>query len=158
MLTEVGISDEERLSAHSRRVPVREGLHQLFDPRDIGFIIDHDVLLVTTADVAKSTDVLGIYPVSDLVGPDDSDVKGGADDDSLIEAISSTVAPSSWGSGTGPGPIEPVGDREALVFPQTQEVHRQVAKLLEALRAAKEDRGQAPAAVKNTCVRASLSR
>jgi len=149
-LVDAGISDELKLSAQGHQIPVAAGLHRLFDPRDLGFIVEHDVLLITTADVAKSKDVLGIYPVGDLIVPDDSDVNGGADYDSLIEAITCTVAPSSWGNGNGS--VTPVSSCDALVFPQTQEVHRQVAKLLEALRAAKKDRVQQSAAVKKSWV------
>jgi general secretion pathway protein D len=57
-----------------------------------------------------------------------------ADFDSLIELITSTVAPTTWDAVGGPGSIAPFPTNLSLVISQTQEVHEQIADLLEQLR------------------------
>ncbi len=75
-----------------------------------------------------------LYDVRDLVGYDKSSVDGGmsADYDSLIEAITSSIAPASWDSAGGPGSIDPI--LGCLIIPQSEENHEQIASLLEGLR------------------------
>ena len=57
-----------------------------------------------------------------------------ADFDSLIELITSTVAPASWDSNGGAGSIAPFDTNLTLVVSQTQEIHEQIADLLQQLR------------------------
>ncbi len=61
---------------------------------------------------------------------------GGAqpDFDSLIELIKSTVKPTTWDDVGGPGSIAPFETNLSLVVSQTQEVHEEIADLLEQLR------------------------
>ncbi len=63
-------------------------------------------------------------------------LKGGnqADFDSLIDLITSTIAPQSWDSAGGAGSIAPFQTNLTLVVSQTQEVHEQIADLLNQLR------------------------
>jgi general secretion pathway protein D len=57
-----------------------------------------------------------------------------ADFDTLIELITSTIAPDSWDAVGGPGAIESFPTNLSLVISQTQDVHDQIADLLEQLR------------------------
>jgi general secretion pathway protein D len=57
-----------------------------------------------------------------------------ADFDTLIELIESTIAPETWDEVGGPGAIEEFPTNLSLVISQTQDVHEQVADLLEQLR------------------------
>lgn len=57
-----------------------------------------------------------------------------ADFDSLIELITSTIAPESWDEVGGPGAVSPYQGNLSLVISQTQEIHEQIADLLEQLR------------------------
>ncbi|HEY2881766.1 MAG TPA: hypothetical protein VGJ15_05020, partial [Pirellulales bacterium] len=63
-------------------------------------------------------------------------MKGGsqADFDSLIDLITSTIAAPTWSEMGGPGTIEPFETNLSLVVSQTQEVHEQIADLLQQLR------------------------
>lgn len=56
------------------------------------------------------------------------------DFDSLIELITTTVAPQSWSEVGGAGSIERFAGNLSIVVSQTQEVHDQIADLLEQLR------------------------
>ncbi|OHB80955.1 MAG: hypothetical protein A2V98_17970 [Planctomycetes bacterium RBG_16_64_12] len=57
-----------------------------------------------------------------------------ADFDSLIELITTTVAPESWDDVGGPGSIAPFETNLSIVVSQTQEVHEEIVDLLEQLR------------------------
>ena len=57
-----------------------------------------------------------------------------ADFDSLIELITTTVKPDTWDDVGGPGSIAEFETNLSLVISQTQEVHEEIADLLEQLR------------------------
>jgi general secretion pathway protein D len=57
-----------------------------------------------------------------------------ADFDTLIELITQTIAPDTWADAGGAGAIEPFPTNLSLVISQTQDVHDQIADLLEQLR------------------------
>ncbi|MDX1945195.1 MAG: hypothetical protein SFU86_07300, partial [Pirellulaceae bacterium] len=57
-----------------------------------------------------------------------------ADFDTLIELVTTTIAPQSWDEVGGPGSISGFDTNLSLVVSQTQEVHEQIADLLEQLR------------------------
>lgn len=58
----------------------------------------------------------------------------GADFEKLIDLITSTIAPTTWDDVGGPGSILQFEGNLSLVISQTQEVHEEVADLLEQLR------------------------
>lgn len=58
----------------------------------------------------------------------------GADFDSLIELITTTIAPTTWDEVGGPGAIQSYQNNLSLVISQTQEVHEEIADLLTQLR------------------------
>jgi general secretion pathway protein D len=57
-----------------------------------------------------------------------------ADFDPLIDLITTTIAPESWTDVGGPGAIREFESNLSLVVSQTQDVHEQIADLLEQLR------------------------
>ena len=57
-----------------------------------------------------------------------------ADFQSLIELITQTVAPTTWNTVGGPGAVMPFQTNLSLVVSQTQEVHEEIADLLDQLR------------------------
>jgi len=57
-----------------------------------------------------------------------------ADFQSLIDLIQNTVAPQTWNTVGGQGAIQPFATNLSIVVSQTQEVHEEIADLLEQLR------------------------
>ncbi len=57
-----------------------------------------------------------------------------ADFDSLIDLITTTIAPTTWDEVGGPGSIAEFRTNLSLVISQTQEIHEQIADLLSQLR------------------------
>lgn len=68
------------------------------------------------------------------VGPGGMGGAAMADFDTLMELITSTIAPDTWDEVGGAGAMEPYPTNLSLVISQTQEVHEQIADLLEQLR------------------------
>jgi len=75
-------------------------------------------------------------PPTPPVAPGPGGLGGGAepDFDSLIQLITTTVKPDSWQEHGGPGSVAPFETNLSLVITQTQEVHEQIADLLDQLR------------------------
>jgi len=75
-------------------------------------------------------------PTSMPIGFGPGGLGGGtmADFDSLIELITTTVAPESWDDVGGPGSIAPFETNLSIVVSQTQDVHEDIVDLLEQLR------------------------
>lgn len=69
-------------------------------------------------------------------GPGPGGLGGGsqADFDSLIDLITQTIAPTTWDQNGGPGSVAPFETNLTLVVSQTQEIHEQIADLLQQLR------------------------
>jgi hypothetical protein len=106
---------------------------------DVTYMVDNEVLLVTTEDEEQTRLEVRVYRVDDLNSPD---IRGEVHYvgsgvpyfDSMVDAITSSVEPESWQeNGTGEGDISPFGSG-VLVIMQTRRVHGQIAELLEALR------------------------
>jgi general secretion pathway protein D len=78
----------------------------------------------------------GLSPMNMPMGFGPGGLGGGAqpDFDSLIDLITSTVHPSTWDSVGGPGTITRFEGNLSIVVSQTQDVHEEVADLLEQLR------------------------
>ncbi len=74
----------------------------------------------------------GAVPLSS--GPGGVGGAAQADFESLIELITTTVAADSWDEVGGPGSIKEFPTNLSLVISQTQEVHEEIADLLEQLR------------------------
>ncbi|HEX7447485.1 MAG TPA: hypothetical protein VF306_08065 [Pirellulales bacterium] len=68
------------------------------------------------------------------VGPGGAAGGTAPDFDTLIELITSTIAPTTWDDVGGPGTVTPFQGNLSLVISQTQEVHEEIADLLEQLR------------------------
>ncbi|HXT60959.1 MAG TPA: hypothetical protein VN699_20130, partial [Pirellulales bacterium] len=68
------------------------------------------------------------------LGPGGLGGGGTADFQSLIELITSTIAPTTWDEVGGPGAIQEYRNNLSLVISQTQEVHEEIADLLAQLR------------------------
>jgi hypothetical protein len=141
-LAEASIEEEVWISVHSDHRPLGEGLRLALRRHGLGSIaLADDTLQITTEENAAKHDVLCIYDVRDLVGyynaPDPYGRASYADFDSLIDLITSTVAPSSWDSSGGAGQIAVFFG--CLFIPQTEEVQDQIGRLLVALRKVRDE-------------------
>lgn len=160
-LEEISIAtDAADMTLQLHDVPLRSSLKLLLGRKGLAYVIEDDVLKITT-EAAYSTELLTrIYPVSDLTseGPEDFPL--------LMEAIRQGVKPGSWkeskftafgAGGSAPAtpsaavPQDKGGDKSlaigtismvrasgSLVVHHSWQGHDQVLKLLRALRKAKK--------------------
>jgi len=142
-LDDVGLDADKPITAAIDKVSFCSALELLLRPLDLTWTIHHEVLLVTTPEEAECTLVTKVYPVADLVGVPEGNQPPGQiyDYDSLVDVITSSIAPSSWDEVGGPGSVAvaPFGNVNALVISQNYQVHRKIAKLLEDLRKVARD-------------------
>ncbi|HVU88270.1 MAG TPA: hypothetical protein VHD36_13200 [Pirellulales bacterium] len=108
---------------------------------DLAFVVQDEVLSITSRERANSVLTTKIYYVGDLV------VVGGSKRPNygpLMNLITSTIQPNTWDDNGGPGSIQPFLATGSLVFSQKQDVHIEVAELLTKLRQQQKEHG-APA-------------
>ena len=123
----LGVTPDTPLTFSSKGMRLGDALPLLLMQKDLAAIIENDVLLITTDDVAKTRVAAVEYPVGKLLdnnSPADP-VTGanGPDFDSLIQAITSTVDPPTWDSNGGSGSIAPFAPGKLLVISQTPQTH-----------------------------------
>ncbi len=126
-ISTAGVRPDTLRRGHVAGVRWRSALRQLLGELKLGFVVKNRVLLVTSQDRAAKELVTVIYPVSDLVS-------AGNDFKSLVDTITATIRPKSWNSKGGPGAVIAMESRNCLVVSQTQDVHEEIAELLEKLR------------------------
>ena len=132
---EVGISEDTPVTQRLRQVTLPAALEMLLQPLSLTHRIDDEVVQITSIDVADTKMAVVVYPVADLVQPGEAKVGGkGQDFDTLIEAVTETVAPDTWDEVGGPGTINEHWITSSLVVGQTQALHGSLARLLTGLR------------------------
>ena len=124
----------ELVSLTVKDVTLRSALRLMLSQLNLAYIIRDGSLFVTTKAEADTKLETTVYDVSDLLMRDD---KGQPDFDSIINLLTSTVAPQSWSEQGGPAAIQS-GPLGTLVITQTDEVQEQIAWILGELRKVKD--------------------
>lgn len=141
-LDAVAQTPETEVSMNVRNVTLRSALDLIFrGTEDLTYIVDNEVLLITTEDEANFRLEVRVYRVDDLLVADSGvglvGIAGDADYDSLVDLIVANVERQSWSeNGTGQGEIRPFAPG-MLVVSQTRRVHEQIDSLLTDLRSTK---------------------
>jgi len=150
-LEEAGVNVDTPITRRLASVPLESILDLILDELDLDFTIRNHVILISTPENLESPDMLDmrIYPVRDLVayrvpGTKDDPHRYAADYDSLIDVVTTTVAPESWVDVGGPASIKEFDNSGALIVSQSRRVHREIAQLLATLRRVKELQGIDP--------------
>lgn len=134
-----GIDPAATLIAKSLKdISLRSALRLILRDFNLTYVIDNEVLLITTKDWADSSLKTKVYDVRDLVG-----VKNGAPDagalSEIVQLITSTVEPESWKAdgGSGKGSLRSFTKSGVcvLVAYQTFDAHEKIVALLDELRA-----------------------
>jgi len=133
-LTDAGVTSDTTFTFKLKNVTARVGLRDMFEAKDLNFVIEHEVILITTADVGKANTVTFLYPVGDLVGNPDFAGPGKDSYDALTDAITTTVRPSSWADNGGNGSIAPFAACKVLVISEPQDVQREIQELMSSIR------------------------
>ena len=142
-LEDFGIDASVPITEEFADTPLHFVLVRILNEHEVTYIIRDEVLVITTPEQSEAQQIIGLYPVRDLVQQGESliaDPSGASnvDFDSLIAVIESTVAPDSWEAVGGPSSIGTLLPMPTIVIAKTQDVHEQIASLLTSLRAAKK--------------------
>ncbi len=147
-LAETGVDSETLVAFQAEQLPLKYALALLLRQRQLTFAVYDESLMITSRDAAEENLLLRCYPVLDLVADarpltDLHDTRF-HDYQSLIDLISSSIAPDSWDAVGGPSSLE--GHDGVLAVSQTLEGHENVLALLAKLRAELKRRppGNAP--------------
>jgi hypothetical protein len=136
MLDDVGIGSDTPVTKRLKGISLRSALNLLLRELSLTWIIQDEMLLITTPEEAESRLTIKVLDVADLVVCRDSSDRPWDDYDTLIKMITSTVLPTTWEAAGGPGSIAPanLGMAKALVVSQTYHVHCQIAEVLAKVR------------------------
>jgi hypothetical protein len=155
MLAEANIATDVALSLTAEGCRLGTGLDLLLQPHDLAWIVDHEVLLITTKDAANDMTLVRVYPVSDLDDGEEVGLNGNLSGraGSLKSALMHGAGADSWLRSGGPGSLEYFANARALVVSQTEKGHQQVERLLASIRQAKTqqvpNQPEPPASVAN---------
>jgi len=142
-LEDAGAGADTEITLQCHNLVARDVLDRILTSLDLAWLPHRSYLLFSTPERASSELVTRVYPVADLVATPPSSQSYGAelDFDSIIELITTTIAPTTWDEVGGPGSIAPHVTAGAIVFNQTHDVHERAEQLLKSLRAAREAQG-----------------
>ncbi|MBC8876935.1 MAG: hypothetical protein H8E44_46495 [Planctomycetes bacterium] len=148
---EEGVTVDEPVTIQlASAISVKSALNLILEPLHLDYVIVGEVLKVTGESRIAARAFPRVYNVANLVVPfPDPDItlspKGNwvtppprqdvaPDFDTIIELVTSTIAPHSWEDVGGPGAIEAFPTNLSLVISQTNDVHEEIGDLLEQLR------------------------
>jgi hypothetical protein len=136
-LEDVGINSDSPVTINIKGISLRSALRLMLRRLSLTWIVQDEVLLITTPEEFESRVTTKVLDVADIVVCRDSNDKPWDDYDTLINMITSTIKPTTWDSVGGPGNIAPanLGSAKALVISQTDDVHSQIAETIAKIRA-----------------------
>jgi hypothetical protein len=130
-LTDASIDLETQITKSLKGISFRSALRLVLGALDLTAIVQDDVLLITTQEVAANSLTTRTYPVGDLASEK-------TEYGNLVEAITTTIRPDSWDENGGPGNLSIVPSVKSIVISQPSDVHDEVLELLRSLRAARK--------------------
>lgn len=129
-------------------VPINLDLHDvslraalnlfLLQTDGLTYMVDHEVLIITTKDRESSRHFLRTYRIDDVWAPSSEEPRKGAsawaDFNVFLDAVTSCVVSESWSEyGTGNGEIQII-EPGLMVVSQSYHVHREIAAFLKSIR------------------------
>lgn len=126
-LDEVGLGSDTPITVSLSGISLRSCLARMLGELDLDYFIENEMLVITSEQEARLRLDPRVYKLDDLQIPPEK----------LIELIQSMVAPDTWEEQGGTGRITSLGESTyVLIIAQTDQVHEQIADLLEKLRQA----------------------
>jgi hypothetical protein len=129
-LEEEGIDPQEPVTVNLHGISLRSALQLMLKQLNLTYIVQNEVLIITSPTQAEAELITCVYDVRDLM-TGSTDVGG---PDALVDTIVKCVSTESWAeNGGGEAAIEYLKPG-LLVISQTQAVHEQVRSLVETIR------------------------
>ncbi|HEY3392981.1 MAG TPA: hypothetical protein VGK58_09755 [Lacipirellulaceae bacterium] len=128
-LEEEGIDPQEPVTTQLHGISLRSALRLMLKQLGLTYIIQDEVLIITSPTEAEAQLITCVYDVRDLLHR-----TSGVDFDSLIDTIVSCISTKTWAeNGGGEAQIRPL-QPGLLVIAQTRGIHEEVRGLIETIR------------------------
>lgn len=118
-LSEIGLGTDVPVTKNLKGISLRNGLRSILQDKRLDFVVENDVLLITSSQVAEKRLETHVYETRLLPG---------ISPDKLAEVVEGTVSPHSWKEAGGRGSLRPLPG--CLVVYQTQRIHAEIVDLL----------------------------
>ncbi len=141
-LDDVGIGSDTPITKSLKGISLKSALRLILKEHGLTYAVSDEVLQITTPEEADARLETKVYPVADLLLPAHSTNAADADFDSLINLLKETIKPTTWDDAGGVGSISTIDGNGSLLVSQTQEVHEDVANVLEKLRTLNRQQGK----------------
>jgi hypothetical protein len=137
-LTDDNVPLDTPITKRFKDITLRSALKLILRDLDLRYVIQDEVIMITTIGVAGWTLETRVYLVRDLL-PRTAQADGGnmVDYQSLIEAMM-IANPQEVADGRQPGAIRAVPSAASIVVTQTQDTQEKIQELLAALRKSRE--------------------
>ena len=129
-LEDIGVGPDEPVNFHVKDISLQSALRLILRRLGLTYVIQDEVLLITTPEAEEAELVLCVYDVRDLTGKHEYDEGS----DALVDTIVRCVEPTSWAENGG-------GDAEisflepgVLVVLQSSNRQQRIADLLDRIR------------------------
>jgi hypothetical protein len=133
-LTDVAVDPDAPVTFSVRGISLRAALDLMLEAFDLTWVIQGEVVKITSKEKADEILTTNIYPVSDLIGV-------GRNWGPLMNTITNTIQPDSWDDNGGPGSVQPFAVGDLLIISQKRDVHEEIAELFVKIR---RETGTAP--------------
>jgi hypothetical protein len=147
-LKDVGIDKDEPVTCDLKGISLRSALNLFLRQLDLAYVVQDEVLLITTPEELETRLMTKIYPVGDLLSSDGDAGHFSSNGETLVTMITSIVHPTTWDTVGGPGAIAGTSfcGVDMLIVSQTYDVHEQIDWLLTQIRATIQTGETPPAA------------
>lgn len=132
-IADEGVATDTPVTLQLSGIRLESVLHLILEKYKLDWIIQDEVLKITTQSHAAKALETHVYKVRHLLD-------AGHDEDNLIDTINATVLPNSWDWVGGPGSI--MMANETLIVRQTQHVHSEIERLLSDLQNAADEQAE----------------
>jgi hypothetical protein len=98
-LEDLGVGKDIPVTKNLHGLSLRSALNLLLPKLGLTYVVQNEVLLITTAEDAANRLSTKVYPVADLTGSAGEPAERQAKLEALLHTITTTVAPDTWRSG-----------------------------------------------------------
>ena len=135
-LEDVGLGPDTPVTFRVSGITLRSALRLMLRDLDLTFVLQDEVLLITTPEMSEEQLTTAVFAVPDLVTFRNASGEATCDFQPLVDLVTSTVRPDAWDDVGGPGFITgcTLAKARFVVVSQTQDVLKEVVDLLSALR------------------------
>lgn len=158
-LEEIGLSPDEMIDVNLKEISLKNALDFILEPLNLTYVVDHNMLLITSRQKAEQIFKTRVYPVGDLCSSSPEDY-------AVLEAVILNARVGRWSPAvmeqliahSSPHPNAAVSNSlnlkggtisgypqsQSLVISQTYHAHKAIEKLLEDLRTARAAQQKVP--------------